>query len=625
MCGIAGIVRWKTSISETDLNRLSRALFAQTHRGPDAKSAWNDSKIAFGHNRLSIIDLSTAANQPFHRADLKLTVVFNGEIYNYQAIKSTLESKGYEFVTTSDTEVLLVAYSEYGSNLTHYLTGMFAFVLYDWESGKIFAARDRFGEKPFFYIQTPEAFLFASELGALRELFDRDLTINREAVVDLMENMYINLHHTIYEEVEVFPPAHQLEIEKGNFQWSRYYKFPTKTVECGGFEDFKSHVKNSLYRIVESQLHADVPVATFLSSGIDSSVISAISRDLKSDILAITMSSSESHSDEAVDAGRFAKKLGIRQEVITTNPNSLRVLVDLLRNSQPLADASLIPTHLVTKSVSSHIKVMLSGDAGDEVFGSYNKPNFFLKYGMSPLPFGRNILQLIPWFVGEKSEMLLNDKNRFKLNGWMGYYSKTNLGHYFKQVFVDADPLNRVFEVAQKLQDNYKTNPEKLSFGVDMLTRLPGDFLLKVDASSMLSSLEVRSPFLDHALVDSSFSAPMKALSPNGIDKEVTRSIYRDFAGEEHQGSKKGFSIPYLTYLAGPWGEILENLLKENISSQYFGMNTSGILNLLSQFRSSPRQQLARILFSVLVLEIWLRVFHLSQDVDLSVLSRSKK
>ncbi len=620
MCGIAGVIKLAGSVGEADLARLQKALLAQAHRGPDARSSWSDHLVAFGHNRLSIIDLSTAANQPFHRKDLRLSIVFNGEIYNYQSLKKLLEHKGYTFQTTSDTEVLLVAYREFGKELTKHLVGMFAFVIYDEASEEVFAARDRFGEKPFYFIQTEDAFYFASELNALRQLFPGPLTLNQEAVVDLLENMYINLHHTIYNEIQVFQPANQLLVRNGNLEWMKYYDFQKKTDRKPGFEALRSQVREELFEIVEKELHADVPVATFLSSGIDSSLITAISKEIKPDILAITMSTGEKVTDEARDASRFAKKLAIRQEVITANPGSLEVLSQLLKHMQPLADASLIPTHLVTKSVASHTKVMLSGDAGDEVFGSYNKPNLFKKFGQNPIPFGKWILDGFSLFPPRFSEKYLSDKNRFKLAGWNGYYFKNNLTGTFSRVFRDSSPLEQVRKVSIQLLPEYSENPEKLSFGVDALTRLPGDFLLKVDSAAMYSSLEVRAPFLDHKLVDLAFSADMDSLSPNGIDKEITRSLYKEFAGKEHQGSKKGFSIPYLNYLTGSWGLILEQYLLEGLSEEHFRFNKSGILELLKEFRKVPGQRLARILFSILVLEIWLRVFHLKREVDFQLI-----
>lgn len=618
MCGIAGIVGLKANISQEDKSRLELALGAQAHRGPDSKASWSDHRVAFGHNRLSIIDLSSAANQPFYREDLALTIIFNGEIYNYQELKFGLSSKGYTFSTSSDTEVLLVAYREYGHNLTQYLVGMFAFVIYDHENEHVFSARDRFGEKPFFYIQTENSFYFASELNALRKLYPGILTINQEAVVDLMENMYINLHHTIYKEVKVFQPANQLSVEGSKLSWSSYYSFPKFAQHSPGFDSLKREAKEKLFEIVTNELHADVPVATFLSSGIDSSVITAIAKEIKPDILAITMSTGDSHTDEVESASLFAKKLGIRQEIVKVNPGSLAVLGKLLKNIQPLADASLIPTHLVTEAVTSHTKVMLSGDAGDEVFGSYNKPNLYKAYGRKQFPLGSNLLagmMLLPDSLWEK---YLSDKNRISLGGWKGFYQKTNINSTFDQIFRKGSPLNAVKGIAESLMNDYHENPEKLSFGVDILSRLPGDFLFKVDSASMLSSLEVRAPFLDHRLIDLSLGSDLDSLMPNRIDKEITKSIYKDFVGEAHQGSKKGFSIPYMIYLQGEWGELLEKFLREGLSAEHFNLNTEGLLGLLSELRKSSRQLLARVLFSVLVLEIWLRVFHLEQELEFS-------
>jgi asparagine synthase (glutamine-hydrolysing) len=622
MCGIAGIIKLKGEITTAQLGRLDFALATQSHRGPDAKSSWSNSKVALGHNRLSIIDLSTAANQPLHREDLQLSIIFNGEIYNYQPLKEKLICEGFEFYTTSDTEVLLAAYRFFGEKITEQLVGMFAFVIFDHRTEEIFVARDRFGEKPFFYIQTDSEILFASELIALKKLYAKELTINQDAVVDLMENMYINLQHTIYKEVEVFPPAFQLQINNGQLTWKKYYRFPSEVSHRPGFQILKEEVKNLLFEIVANELHADVPVATFLSSGIDSSVISAISKELKPDILAITMSTGDPHSDETEGAKKFAEKLNIRQEIVTVNPGSLNVLAKLLKNIQPLADASLIPTHLVTEAVSSHTKVMLSGDAGDEVFGSYNKPNLFQEFGGNKVPGAKTMMASIMRFSDSSWEKYLSDKNRFKLGGWTGYYQKNNLSGCFGKVFKKGNPLNRVAQLAEELQSSYLSNPEKLSFGVDFATRLPGDFLFKVDAASMRSSLEVRAPFLDHRLVDLSLGSDMKSLMPNKIDKEITRAIYKDFAGFEHLGSKKGFSIPYLNYLRGDWGRILENYLKEGHSAQFFQFNTKGLLEMLQELRISPRQSLARILFSALVLEIWLRVFHLEQDIQFSYSSK---
>lgn len=618
MCGIAGIIKLSGELSVLEKENLQTALIDQTHRGPDALSSWTNNKVALGHNRLSIVDLSSAANQPFYRNDLELSIIFNGEIYNYQTIRKELIQEGYSFVTTSDTEVLLVAFRHFGQLVCEKLVGMFAFVIYDHRTEEVFAARDRFGEKPFLFIHTSDTIYFASELKSLKSLYSKELTINQMAVIDLMENMYINLHHTIYNEVQVFPPASQLLIAKGKIEFKEYYAFPKKVAFYPGFKNLKNQVKEQLYQSVSDELHADVPLATFLSSGIDSSVITAIAKEIKPDILSITMSTGDQHTDEAIDATSFAKKLNIRQEIVEVNPSSLQALSQLLKTCQPLADASLIPTYLVTKAVSGHTKVMLSGDGGDEVFGSYNKPNIYRQHGENITANGAKLLSGLEKVSGKKFEKYFSDKNRMRFGGWRGIYSKTNLNFCFDKVFTKGQPLAQVKTIAKQLKSQYKDNPEKLSFGVDILTRLPGDFLYKVDTASMHNSLEVRAPFLDHRLVDLSLSSDINSLMPNQVDKELTRSLYRDFAGKEHEGSKKGFSIPYLNYLRGDWGNILEILLNERLTEKFFNFNTKGLLAMLAELRTSADQSLARILFSALVMEIWLRVFHLNQELEFS-------
>jgi asparagine synthase (glutamine-hydrolysing) len=443
------------------------------------------------------------------------------------------------------------------------------------------------------------------------------MTINQEAVIDLLEQMYINGHHTIYEEVKVFQPARFLSSKKGQLNWNVYYQFPTRVDLDITFPELKRKVNELLVESVTAELHADVPVATFLSSGIDSSLITAIAKEIKPDILAITMSTGDPSTDEVTQSSVFAKKLGINQEVVTISTKSLEVLVRLMKNIQPLADASLIPTHLVTQQVSSHTKVMLSGDAGDEVFGSYRKPVLYSENAQYLSSFPSNLLNSALSQFPKISAKYLTDKNRFRLAGWEGFYFKTNLSGVFNKVFKESKPINSVLNKAKELEHLYQENPEKLSFGVDMETRLPSDFLFKVDTASMASSLEVRAPFLDHRLVDLSFRSPIRALMPNGKDKEVTRTLYKEYAGYEHQGSKKGFSLPYSTYLQNDWGIILESFLNEGISETYFNFNKDGIKEIIKNHRKSPQQKWARILYSILVLEIWLRVFHLNKEVNL--------
>ncbi|MDI1323109.1 MAG: asparagine synthase (glutamine-hydrolyzing) [Algoriphagus sp.] len=619
MCGIAGIYRANGSVSDKETALMTTALNFQHHRGPDATGIFNSEKLVLGHNRLSIIDLSHEADQPLYREDLGLRIAFNGEIYNYKLLKKELEKSGYTFYTTSDTEVLLAGYHAFGSEICSKLVGMFAFAIWDEKKEELFLARDRFGEKPVFFIRENQNLFFASELNALRTLYNKPLQINHNAVIDLLEYLYINLHHTIYSEVSVFPPGNWLLIdENGVFSQKEYYKFPTKVKEPIDFQELKKATKEKLFQTVERELNADVPVASFLSSGVDSGLITAIAHEIKPDIRAVTMSTNEAATDETEGAAVLAKKLNIKHEIVPVNTDSLEVLAKILKDIQPLADASLIPSFLVTEQVRGRYTVMLSGDGGDEIFGSYNRPNLFLSLNQKGIPFGKDIvnfgLGVSDSFFGPRINSRLNDRSRLKIAGWEGYFSRHNLsGGLMKKVFTEGTEQNQPKKILLGLVNEYLDNPEKTTFGVDFKTRLPADFLFKVDSSAMHSSVEVRAPFLDHELVDFLLQVPTKSLMPNGIDKELSKALLSEFSGTDWHPPKRGFTIPYWTYLQNEWGDALETFLKEGISEEIFKFNKAGIIELLQTHRKKASVTIARILFGVLVLEIWLRVFHLNQ------------
>ncbi|EOZ95665.1 Asparagine synthetase [Indibacter alkaliphilus LW1] len=621
MCGIAAIFSASGNISSRDKERMDRGILLQNHRGPDATGVFSDDHVVLGHNRLSIIDLSDSSNQPFYRPDLGYRIIFNGEIYNYRELKRELIQKGFEFHSDSDTEVILVAYKAYGNKVCSKLIGMFAFLIYDEKQKSIFVARDRFGEKPIFYISDREDKIYlASELSALASIYPRDLTINQDAVVDLIENLYISDFHTIYREVNQFPKAHYL-LGKHKFELSQYYKLPSELGENIPFDVLKKHTKDKLYKIIQRELHADVPVASFLSSGIDSSLITAIANDLKPGIQAITMGTSDKNMDETSGAKEFAKKLNINHEVVPVDIDSLSRLGNILKDIQPLADASLIPSFMVTDQIKSRYKVMLSGDGGDELFGSYNRTNLYQSVKFRGILGGNKVIEKVlgnhnSW-VEKQFATRLNDRNRMTLGGWSGYYRRHNLNNSLvSKVFNKSKNIHATWQKFVELEKELGENHSKISFHVDYATKLPGAFLYKIDSAAMHSSVEVRAPFLDHTLVDYLMSVPVDSMMPNRIDKELTKSILEDFTGKVKHGPKKGFSIPYASFMQNEWGELLESMILEGVSSIYFDFNREGIISLIKQHRTSPTPTLARVLFGILVLEIWLRVFHLKVPHD---------
>jgi asparagine synthase (glutamine-hydrolysing) len=611
MCGIVGCFKFGSTIQNEDVLKVKSSLILLSHRGPDSYGCIYDDKIVFGHTRLSIIDLSTDSNQPFSRKDLGLSIVFNGEIYNYKILKKLLENEGFIFFTDSDTEVLLVGFKHYGKEICTKLLGMFSFSIYDHVKQEFFAARDRFGEKPFFYILDEKSFYFSSELKALKSIYPHELVINHSAVIDLFENLYINMNHTIYDNVNVLKPGQYFSCIGTEISISTYYSIPTKVEFDNDFINSKSKFNDLLHDSVASQLIADVPVASFLSSGIDSSLIAGIAHKFSPDITVFTMSTGEKFTDEAESSKKFCRLMGINQEIVNVDSKSLRGLIKILGSNQPLSDSSLIPTFLVTEFVKDKFKVMLGGDGGDEVFGSYRAPNLY-KSNYRGINFFGNLGLDIVYNYFPLTYSKISDKNRIKYGGWKNYYRRNFLLGFYDQIFKESSPQNFIINVLEEIENNYHDSPEKLSFGLDFHTRLPADFLFKIDSASMQNSVEVRSPFLDFRLVDFSLKSSLSSLMPNGIDKELTRSLFKDLTGYEHLEDKKGFSIPFAKYLLKEWGDLLENLLNERLSENYFKFNVDGILKLLQTFRSNPSQNVARILFTMLVLEIWLREFHLN-------------
>lgn len=612
MCGILFQLNYKNNLTENQKLKFEESLFLQNHRGPDAMQIYSNDFFIMGHNRLSIIDLDQRSNQPFHRIDLGLTIIFNGEIYNYKELKQQLVNKGYTFNTKSDTEVILLLYNEYGKDCVSYLVGMFTFIIYNHLSNDFFAARDRVGEKPFFYLVNKNQLIIASEIGTIKNLVDFDLTINSNAINDLIENLYISDYHTIYNEVEVLKPAHFMYIKNNEIEIETYYNLPYNKKCNDNFEIAIDKVENKLNQIIENQLQVDVPVATFLSSGVDSSLITSLALQQKKDIIAITFASEEKDIDESEIASKIAKNIGIKHKIIKGTNQSIEFLPYILKNIQPLADASILPTYLVTQHLKNDYKVMLSGDGGDEVFGTYNKVNIYNqinKYGYFSTIL--NTLIMNSSYFYER----INEKRKLKWGDWDSYYLLNNLNKPILHNIIDSENL---FQANYKKYNQFKNNfsqIDKTPFYMGFLTHLSSDFLYKTDSASMLNSLEIRTPFLDHNLIDYTLSLPVNSLFPNKKDKEITKFLAKKYTQIDFDLlPKKGFSIPYGKYLQGKWGNLIIYFLYEKLSQDYLGFNKYGIIELIEQNRKQINPKYTRILYAILTLEIWLRVSFLNQN-----------
>ncbi|ARV13810.1 asparagine synthase (glutamine-hydrolyzing) [Polaribacter sp. SA4-12] len=621
MCAINGIINWE-GIHQSDIDCVKKSLKEMDYRGPDFSQTSIDDFSILGHNRLAILDLNPRANQPLFSEDKRYSIVFNGEIYNYKILRNELISLGVNFKSTSDTEVLLNGFILYGIEVLKKLRGMFAFVIWDKKEKKIFAARDRFGEKPFYFINKAQNFFcFASNLNGIVQLSKEKLEIDKVAVYQLLNQQYIDVDTCIYKGIKKIHPGSYLLITKDKTVIKKYWQLDYKEKINFDFKTTKNKVQKILKSAVSEQLEADVSVGVFLSGGVDSSIIASIASKQKNDITALTISTPDDvKNDESKSAAYVANTLKINHKIIKLNRDCVNELPYILKNIEPLSDASLIPSTAITKEAKKEFKVMLSGDGGDEVFGGYKVP---LQYKENTFK-GNSITSSIVNNLIKKADnpiqnhfySKLNTKRIFKWGGLESYYNNTSLSKTLEKEILNQD-FNLISSSKKYYKEslNYITNKEDSLFYVGIKSKLVDDFLFKIDSSSMHNSIESRAPFLDHRLIEFTSKLSLNQLCPNNIDKEILKSIGTDYLSKEFFNlPKKGFSIPYYNYLENSWGDILLSLIKEGVSSDLGLLKPNSVEKLLNYYKINPNFRIGKILYSILILEIWLRVFHLKMN-----------
>ena len=621
MCAINGIINWE-GINQSEIDCVKQSLKEMDYRGPDFSQTTTDGFSVLGHNRLSILDLNPRANQPMFSDDKRYSIVFNGEIYNYKILREELIYLGIKFNSTSDTEVLLKGFILYGIDVLKKLRGMFAFVIWDKKDKRIFAARDRFGEKPFYFInKAQKEFCFASNLNGIVQLSKEKLEIDKVAVYQLLNQQYIDVDTCIYKGIQKIHPGDYLLITKDKTVVKKYWELDYKEKIESDFTTTKNTVHKILKSAVNEQLEADVPVGVFLSGGVDSSIITSIASKQKNNITALTISTPDDvKNDESKSAAYVAKTLKINHKIIKLNSNCVNDLPHILKNIEPLSDASLIPSTAITKEAKKDFKVMLSGDGGDEVFGGYKVPlqykenNFKGNFITSSIV--NNLIRNADTPFQSYFYSKLNTKRIFKWGGLESYYNNTSLSRTLEKEILNCDySLPSSSKKYYKNSLNHIKNKEDSLFYVGIKSKLVDDFLFKIDSSSMHNSIESRAPFLDHRLVEFTSKLSLNQLCPNNIDKEILKSIGTDYLSKEFFNlPKKGFSIPYYKYLENSWGDILLSLTKEGVSSDLGVLNPSSVEKLLKNYRLNPSFRIGKILYSILILEIWLRVFHLKMN-----------
>ncbi|HQY20808.1 MAG TPA: asparagine synthase (glutamine-hydrolyzing) [Ignavibacteria bacterium] len=566
MCGIAGKSQWK-GVSEDTIAAVSRMCNSIKHRGPDNQGVKSLGNIVLGHRRLSIIDLSANANQPMSSKDERFNIVYNGEIYNFMEIKNDLIQHGYSFKTNSDTEVIIYAYDKFGSDCFSMFNGMFSLAIWDSKLNELILARDRFGKKPlYYYFDKNKNISFASELKAFKEDKTFSPELSYEALNCYLAIGYILAPLTIYKNIFKLEAAHYMKISDSGNKISKFrywdYSDSFRIKNKDSDEDTCSKILYLLEESVKRRMISDVPVGAFLSGGIDSTSIVALMKKFhKGELHTFSVGFNQKSYNELPDADRAAEFIGTRHHGIICD---IKNELDFLNNAvdvfdEPFADNSLIPMIEVSKLASDFVTVVLSGDGADEIFAGYITYKADKYYNFAkPIP--DSIKRFI---IGLNS----NSKNKNKLNWqykqkqflngalhspekahylWRQFFSPEErieiLGKEYKDLVYDTDPYNtfkKYYDIGKEL-DTLDRN-----LYVDGMTWLTDDILVKVDRTTMHSSIEARSPYLDPELVEYVSSIPsnkkMKGMQLKYILKKALKDVIPEFVINK---KKSGFNSP---------------------------------------------------------------------------------
>ena len=568
MCGIVGWI----NAPELNQDNMNEALQAIRHRGPDASGTFFNGNDALGHVRLSIQDLSDASNQPMEGKDWIL--VFNGEVYNFPELKSKYN---LNCSTSSDTEVVLKGFEQQGTSFFSEMNGMFSLALYHKTNGKLILCRDRIGIKPLYLFQSGSTFAFASELKAIKSIqkLRDELNISRQAVTNYFHLGYIPSPQTIYEEVIKFPSGHYAEIEEGKLKVTEYWSVEQniKREKLSDENEAKTSLKELLKDSIKYRLRSDVPFGTFLSGGIDSSLVTSVAQEQSSQPLkTFSIGFQESSHNEAIHAKEIAKALGTNHNEFYVSEREAEALIPNLVHDydEPYADSSAIPTMLVSKMARQHVKMTLSGDGGDELFMGYGFYNWARRLSnpvislFSPL-FG-GVLKKGDLRMQRAAEMFLapKDQRQSHIFSIEQYY---NAQKEVDELLVQPKPVSSFLNAPVK--STRKLSPsEKQSF-FDMKYYLKDELLTKVDIASMKFSLEDRVPLLDHRIVEFALNLDESLKVKNGEQKYILKQVLFDYLDADlFNRPKRGFSIPLGVWLKGVLKPFMEEMLSVEVTQK---------------------------------------------------------
>ncbi len=621
MCGIAGYINH--TVSESIGRQMAVAML---HRGPDCQDArvYTEQNCCLAHARLSIIDLSSAANQPMEFN--QLSIVFNGEVYNYQDIRKELTDLGHQFRLNSDTEVILHAYQEWGAKCVDRFIGMFAFAILDREQDELLLFRDRAGVKPLYYYSDDKSFIFGSELKALKANPLFHTALEQRSVGLYFKYGYVPSPYSIYQQTSKLMPGHYLryDLKKNNYQIHKYwdvldyYRKPKLSIS---YEEAKEELTKTLKSAFNYRMVADVPVGVFLSGGYDSTVVTALLQKDRTEKLKTFTIGFPVGTNEAPVARNIAELLGTdHTEYICTQKDCKDIIPELpFYYDEPFADNSAVPTMLVSRIARQKVKVSLSADAGDETFAGYNRyagvagvQNVLKALRGFRSPFGASVIDGInkltnPYsFYREKgeylAEVLRTDPDyRSAVVTEGGSYSvlmKSVLNSILKDGNIDF---------SYRLSEKEFHDPISVAQAIDYISYMADDILVKVDRAAMSSSLEGREPLLDHRIIEFAATLPTEYKYKDGVKKRILKDIAYNYVPKEIlDRPKTGFMMPVDGWLRGDLRYLLEENINEKVLDKEL-FNVEKIMKLKELYLEDKLHHENKVIWRLLMFQMWYR------------------
>ncbi len=611
MCGIAGFFSPSKKVSRTHLSSMTDAI---SHRGPDASGYYfnADETVGFGHRRLSIIDLSTAANQPIYSQCGRYVIVFNGEIYNYREIAQDLK---VQLKTTSDTEVLVEAFAQWGEDFVHRLNGMFAFAIFDTRLGKLYIYKDRLGIKPLYYFADGNEFYFSSELKSFTRTPGINLgEISHSAIYHFLYLGYIPTPLSIHTNIKKMEAGSYAVVDKNETTFKRYWRLEDQieaqviTDEATGLKEFEDLLNSSVaYRMI-----SDVPFGTFLSGGIDSSLVTAVAqKNSSTPINTFTIGFEEQGLSEVEYARKVSKHLGTNHhEMVCSFTTALEMFDEALEvYDEPYADTSLFPTLLVSKFARQHVTMILSGDGGDETYlgyGFYNWGNRLTQPWVYPMKDAiKTLFSVIPDVRFRRAANMFDFSHASHLKSHI--YSQEQ--YYFSER--DLQRLLKTNTERLILDENVQSEKRNITFNeaqsiFDLRYYMHDELLVKVDRASMRHSLEVRVPLLDYRLVKFAMNLHPSLRKKGDVTKYLMKkALYKMVPAAYFERPKWGFGMPVRKWLGKEWSHLIDEYLSEQMIKQTGVLEPKVVSEIVRKFRAGEDYLCYRI-WLLIVFQKWM-------------------